>query len=80
MKYQMQTKAKKCLDYSKNLKRTWELYCISKDSYLSGYDQALKDVHDMLRDDKILAVGSEPIEVEIPDGEHQIGAKLVDHE
>jgi len=71
----MNSYEKKCLDFT-NKYKDWQVICAAKDSYLAGYSQAIKDVEKYLlsKESTILVadVGKEQVEVEFPNGSHQL--------
>lgn len=83
MKIILNTKELLCLDYSKKFKNTWEYYCISKDAFLAGYEAAKNVLLMNIGDEELRMIIKESgevkiHEVELNNGEHQIGAKLTD--
>lgn len=63
-------------EHAKRVTKTWDYFILACDSFLSGYKAALKD-SDMKISysdpyESVLDVGSEEVEVDIPDGQHQL--------
>lgn len=58
----MKAYEKLCIDYCRKFKSTWEYYCLSKDAYLQGYNDALTH-------------GAMDTDVEVILDDHQIGRK-----
>lgn len=68
MVVQMKLYEKQCIDYAEKYKRNWEYYCLVKDAWLAGYKQAKVNFSEF---------ESEQQTLDISNGEHQIGERLV---
>lgn len=75
----MKAYEKKCVEYSKRYKG-WDASCVSKDSYLAGYKQALADLEEVINADyeieyvlnNFITQMEESASIEFKDGEHQL--------
>lgn len=81
MKTTMTKKEALCIEYCEKFLKSWEFYTISKDSYLNGFNDALKLVNEQLEGMKLLQKDidnrvNNMIELDI--NNHQIGIKSTD--
>lgn len=85
MKVTMKTLEKLCNDYRAKFKKNWEFYTLSGDAWLDGFRTAQAEASRLAKENNasftakaIREMLSDNVDVELKDGEHQIGAKTSD--
>jgi len=68
-----------------NKYKDWAHVCIAKDAYLEGYKRALKNAQEFINEKRIdcqyylmeFDVGTEEVEIEFEDGDHQLSQRAL---
>ena len=78
MKVSMTLKESLCIKYAEKFKKVWDNYCISKDSYLNGFNDAVNLIASNTYTDieEIDKVTNVMVELEMNNGTHVCGTHL----